>query len=354
MKILKFTGLAITTLVIAFILRYVVINSGVLDTVDISTHYKSVNESCVPLDIASGPEDIDIDTDSGMIYVSAYNRRLERTAPNEKAGIYAFHADSPEQVRLVSTDAPDDFQPHGISFWSDDQHKQLFVVSHRQNGDEAVEIFDVLANGDLTHKQSVMFDEMHSPNDVQSIGHNSFSATNDKGEKNSSTSELLSFLGVKVSSVVFYDGMNGHTVATDLSFANGINISPDGRSVYVAQSLPRNIRVYSRDLISNQLTHLKDIPLNTAPDNIDIDQDGQLWIGGHFSLFKYVAYKKDPNELAPSHIVKVNPDNGQLTDVYYDEGDHYRASTVGSTYRNKLFIGSVYEDHISICLLPNN
>ncbi len=354
MKPFKLISLAITLFIIAYIIRYVVINSGALDTIEISAKNETINESCTPLTIAPGSEDIDVDTDSGMVYVSAYNRRLEKTAENSKAGIYAFHIDSPQNVRLVSIDAPKDFQPHGISFWSDDQHKQLFVVSHRKNGDEAVEIFDVLSNGNLAHKKTVMFDAMHSPNDVQPIGVNSFYATNDSGGKNSVTSKVLSYLGAKVSSVVFYDGKMGQTVATDLSFANGINISPDKRFVYVAQSLPRNIRVFSRDINSNQLTVLKDISLNTAPDNIDVDQDGQLWIGGHPSLFKYVAYKKDPNKQSPSHIVKVNPSNGELTDIYFDDGSNYRASTIATTYHNKLFIGSVYEDHILICSLPSN
>ena len=85
-----------------------------------------------------------------------------------------------------------------------------------------------------------------------------------------------------------------------------------------------------------------------------MDEDGQLWIGAHHNLFRYVAYKKDPEKLAPSHVLKVNPQSGKITDIYYDDGENYRASTVAVSYGAHYFVGSVYEDRILMCPLAEN
>jgi arylesterase/paraoxonase len=293
----KSTALVLGLLLIAFILRYAVVNSGVLDDIDAAS-----NKECTPIIIAPGTEDIVVDSESGTLYVSAYNRR----AADGKDGIYAFNPDKPEQARLVSVDAPADFHPHGISFWSDGIHKQIFAVSHRTDGSEVVEIFSVTEDGDLAHKKTVKFAAMHSPNDVQAVAENAFYVTNDSGGNDSAIYKVLSYLGLSLSSVAFYDGEKGRIVADDLSYANGINMSPDGRYVYVAESLPRSLRVYSRNTRTNELEWIKDIALTSSPDNIDVDEEGRLWIGGHPNMFKYLAYKKDSTKLAPSHVLKVD------------------------------------------------
>ena len=338
----KYTALVLVLLLIVFILRYAVVNSGMLDTIDVTS-----NAQCTPITIAPGSEDIVVDSASGTLYVSAYNRR----AADEKDGIYAFNPDKPEQARLVSVDAPADFHPHGISFWSDGIHKQIFAVSHRADGSEVVEIFNVTEGGDLAHRKTVKFAAMHSPNDVQPVAENAFYVTNDSGGNNSAIYKILTYLGLSLSSVAFYDGEKGRIVADDLSFANGINMSADGRYVYVAESLPRSLRVYSRNPRTNELERITDIALNSSPDNIDVDEEGRLWIGGHPNVFKYLAYKKDPEKLAPSHVLKVDAETGDITDIYFDDGNAYRASTVGLAYGDKFFVGSVYEDHVLMCPL---
>lgn len=339
----KYTAIVMALLLIVFVVRYAAVNSGVLDDINVAK-----KGECTPILIAPGVEDIVIDSESGTLYVSAYNRRTT----GDKNGIYALDPHNPQQTRLVSVDAPTDFQPHGISFWSDGINKRLFAVNHRKDGNEVVEIFDVGNEGDLAHRETVKFDAMHSPNDIQAVGPKAFYVTNDKGAKGGALSTILSYLGITHSSVAFYDGGGGHIVAKELSYANGISISADGQFVYVAESMPRSLRVYSRNVSTNELSPVKDIPLNSAPDNIDVDENGQLWIGAHPNVFKYLAYKKDPTKLAPSHVFKVNPQNGKITDIYYDDGENYRASTVAVSYGGHYFVGSVYEDRVLMCSLP--
>ena len=49
----------------------------------------------------------------------------------------------------------------------------------------------------------------------------------------------------------------GRSVVEGLRYANGINITDDGETVYIAEVLGRQIGVYSRDLTTNALTRKK-------------------------------------------------------------------------------------------------
>ena len=41
-------------------------------------------------------------------------------------------------------------------------------------------------------------------------------------------------------------------------------------------------------------------------DNIEIDADGILWVGGHPNLLRFKAYAQGKKETAPSEIIKID------------------------------------------------
>ena len=55
-----------------------------------------------------------------------------------------------------------------------------------------------------------------------------------------------------------WDGETMTEAAAGLSFPNGVNASADGRTLYVASTLGRELRVYSRDPESGALESLSD------------------------------------------------------------------------------------------------
>tara|TARA_R110002124_G_scaffold169666_2_gene337210 strand:+ start:5953 stop:6999 length:1047 start_codon:yes stop_codon:yes gene_type:complete len=305
---------------------------------------------CTALNIGPGTEDITIDPASGLVFVSSDDRRT-----GERGGIYAFNLDQRDTVWEVSGDAPDDFHPHGISLWTGaDGSQRLFVINHRASfdtagGAHAVEIFDVGENGLLSHVESISHEALLSPNDVLAVGPRSFYATNDRAYHSGIMASLEAYFGLPLSSVSWFDGTNGDMAAHGIAYANGINISADGTELYVAELLARRVRVYDRDVESGALSANRVLPVPTAPDNIEIDERGDLWIGGHPRIFDFVAHAADAGAMAPAHAVRLNPLTGETETALLVMDGSLNASSVAAMRDGVLLVGAVFDDHILVC-----
>ena len=319
-------------------------NAGKLDEI-----HAPHAESCTALIVSPGTEDVTIDKATGIVFVSAANRRKSLENPVGYDGIYAFSLAAPNEIKRVSLDGPEDFHPHGISLWTGETEKRLFVINHQITGDNSVEIFDVAEGGMLSHVKSVMFDDMQSPNDVHAVGSVAFYITNDRGYRTGLMGKLEGYLGLPFASVAYFDGEKGRKVITGLTYANGINQSVDGKHIYVSEILPRTVTVYARNEVDGSLQKLRVIDTNSSPDNIEVDADGMLWVAGHQNLFAFLAHSKDPASAAPSHVIKIDPKTGEYDDVFYDTGEAISASSVGASYNGKLIVGAVFDGHVLIC-----
>lgn len=341
----------------AYMLSNLIPASGVL--VDLQP---KLVDRCMRVDIALGTEDVAIDPDLNAAFVSAADRRawfnevasggeaLPPAAPTN--GVYLMDLAAPYGVRRVSPEGMDDFLPHGISLWrGDNGEKRLFVVNHAASGAEIVEIFDIGEDGALTHIDSVSFDAMHSPNDVVAIGPRQFYATNDRGYEEGLMSLIEAYMALPFSNLVFYDGEAGRVAADGLAYANGVNRSADGETIYVAEFLKRRIAVFDRDTQTNDLTLVRTIATDTGPDNIDVAEDGALWIGGHTKVFEFLAHAEDETAIAPSHVVRVDPDTGENEDVFIDIGGVINGSSVGAVSGDTLIVGAVFDGHVMVCPL---
>lgn len=316
--------------------------SGVLDRLE-----PKLAETCSRVDIHPGTEDVTIDPDTGTVYVSAYDRR-DPSGPD--GGIWAFSLKD-QTPRLVSTDAPAGFRPHGISLWRGPDMKRLFAISHPPDGTHVVEIFDVTGDG-LTHVGSVSFEAMYSPNDLVAVGPEQFYATNDQRFEDGLLSQLEIYLGLPLTSVVYWDGQDGRVAATGLAFANGINASADGRTIYVASFLGRRIAVYARDPETGDLTHVKDLPVPTNPDNIEVAADGSLYIGAHPKPFEFLAHAEDPAKTAPAQVIRLDPETGEVEEVLVAVDGILSGSSVGAVHDGVLVVGAVFDPHVLVCPLP--
>lgn len=308
-------------------------------------------ERCERVSVAPGTEDVTFDPASGLAFVSAADRR-----GNARGGIYLLDPRRPDSLRLVSTDAPEDFHPHGISLWTGaGGERRLFVVNHPAAGGHTVEIFDVAADSDdepgLRHVETVAYPALSSPNDVLAVGPRAFYATNDRAWSDSPLEMVEGYLGLPIASVSYFDGKEGRLVARGIAFANGINASPDGRTVYVAEVLGRRVRVYERDQASGDLEPRRSLPVPTAPDNIEVAADGTLWIGGHPRIFDFLAHADDPSRTAPSHVVRVDPATGAAETVLVSLAGELSASSVAAVHDDVLVVGAVFDGHVLVCPL---
>ncbi|MEM7098937.1 MAG: SMP-30/gluconolactonase/LRE family protein [Pseudomonadota bacterium] len=341
--------------VLVLALIYVVVN--IMSTAGVFTDVQATRDhSCERVDIFSGTEDVTVDPATGLVFVSADDRRAGVAGGGQRVsgGIYAFHIEHPEEVTKVSVDAPEDFHPHGISLWTGKDEfgtdeKRLMVINHAQTGAQIVEIFAVADGGLLTHLESVSFEQMHSPNDLVAVGPRSFYATNDRRYRDGLMALLESYLSLPFSSAVFYNGQTGSTVADGLKYANGINISKNGNNLYIAEVLRRSIGVYDRKISTGALTHIKSIELDTGPDNIEIALDGTLWVASHPKLFEFLAHAADANVDAPTQIQSINIETDQVTDRIVLLDGEINAASVGAPYQDKVVIGAVFDGHVLVC-----
>jgi arylesterase/paraoxonase len=321
---------------------------------DITPHFEGA-AAHIPLPIP-GPEDIAVDSASGWAFVSVDDRRAALAAPGTTRGaILAFQplADTPT-LRDVTPPALADFHPHGISLWrSPDGRLLLFAVSHRQtDGSHAVERFQ-WRNDSLVHLESIVDPgRMTSPNDVAAVGERSFYVTNDHYHPLPGPARTLEdYLQRAISYVNFYNGTRFRTVAEGIAYANGVNLSPDGGTLYVAATTGRKVITYARDRKTGSLAWTDETDLATGVDNIEVDSRGDLWIGCHPQLLRFVAHAKDPAEKSPSQILRLSPlpqGGFQTTEVFLNDGLDYSGSTVAVPFRGLLLTGSVFEPSLLV------
>jgi arylesterase/paraoxonase len=209
-----------------------------------------------------------------------------------------------------------------------------------------MEIFDY-RDSTLVHRESIRGELMSSPNDVVAVGPRSFYVTNDHGNVSELGKTVEEYLQLARSHVLYYDGNDFKKAAQDIAYANGINVSHDGRTIYVAACVGLKINVYDRDIASGALTFKNEIPLGTGVDNIELDAEGNLWVAAHPQLLTFTRHAKDAAKKSPSEILKIGLSaNGdyKIDQIYLNSGDEISASSVGAVFENRLLIGAVFEN----------
>jgi arylesterase/paraoxonase len=308
--------------------------------------------TCTQVTGLVGPEDIEVDPDLKIAFVSCDDRRAVRRGEKVQGAIYAYALEKPQPLTNLTPNLPFDFHPHGISLYrSSDGERRLFVVSHRADG-HYIEIF-VLRGMMLNHLESISGQTMTNPNDLVAVGPREFYVTNMQGATSNFGQNLEKYLQLAWAYVLYYDGKDFRKAAEDLAYPNGITVSRDGKTVYVASTIKHIIKVYDRDEASGALQYRDEIDLDTGVDNLDIDRDGNIWVACHPKLLTYVKHSGDPSVLSPSQVIKVIPkeEGYDIQEVYLNSGEELSASSVAVLYKDRMLIGAVFGDKILDCKL---
>lgn len=318
---------------------------------------QEIAADCRAIEAVSGPEDIAIDHERGLAYVSAYDRRAVMSGADGsqavRGGIYVIDLKEPAAdwvLYPVTPAEPARFRPHGISLHAGpDGARRLFAVNHPAGGSETVEIFDVAEDGSLSHAKSVTDLHFISLNDVVAVGPDSFYATNDHGTRPGLMRTIGDGLLLRNANVVYYDGTEARVAADTIAFPNGINVSPDGKTVYVASTIGMSMYVYARDAATGELTGADHVRLGTGVDNIDVQPDGTLLIGAHPKLLDFVSHASDPSALSPSQVVRIEPGEKKAATIYLDFGEEISGISVAAGYGDKMLLGQVFEPRVLVC-----
>jgi arylesterase / paraoxonase len=319
---------------------------------------------CQPITGLPGSEDITVHPAGDHAYISSDDRRSVMAGEPVPGAIFRHDLTGRgiEPVNLTP-DAGNDFRPHGIALYvGEDGRETLFVVNHpgaphfaaslhHDGPDHTIEIFAVTDSG-LTHQRTISGDLLISPNDVIAIDHERFYFTNDHGSRPGLRRSLETYLRLPWSNVVYFDGEHLEVVAEGLSYANGINLSPDGDFLYVAEVTRNRVREYRRDPDTGRLDESRRFDIGFGVDNIEVDHtSGDLWIGGHVKLLTFVRHLNNPEVPAPSQVVRVevDEDDYRVYTVFMDDGRLISGASVGTAYPDGLLVGSVFEPHIVDC-----
>lgn len=311
---------------------------------------------CRRVDVAPGTEDVEIDENTGQVFISTFERRewyAGNDAARPRGDIYLLDlADRTLTPRSITQEGPADFSPHGISLWTgEDGARRLFVVNHRADGAETIEMFDVGSDGSLFHTESVSFDAMYSPNDVAAVGERQFYASNDRRHETGLFGALEVWAALPLTDIVYFDGVTGRSVADGLTYANGVTPSLDGDTIYLAEVTKRRITAFTRDRASGNLTKNQRWRVKTAPDNIDVAPDGALWIAGHPNTTKFLEHAGNPDAVAPSHVLRLDPKTGESENRFVSLDGEINGSSVGAASRDILVVGAVFDGHVMVCPL---
>jgi arylesterase/paraoxonase len=299
-----------------------------------------------------GPEDITIHPVTAVAYISASDRRAAGRGQPANGANYAYDLKSgTPQLRNLTPDSDADFQPHGISLYIDKTGQDsLFVINH-QKGRHRIEIYD-LVDGRLAHRKTLSDPMLISPNDLVAVDRNKFYVSNDHRFEAGMMRQLEDYLQLKLSSVAYYDSSRFVEAASGIGYANGINVSSDGRLLFLAAVTEGALHIYNRDLASGKLTLRQKIDLGTGVDNIEMGADGSLWIGAHPQLLKFIQHAQDPAKLSPSQVLHLIPGADgayDVQEVYLNRGEEVSGSSVAAVYGNRMLVGAVFEAKFLDC-----
>lgn len=340
------------TLLFVVVLGYRFVNSsGLLRTLE-EVSYGNCEKIPGPI----GPEDITIDPRNGIAFISADDRRqfLERgefgSTPNGE--IWTLDTRNPNaQAVKMSHNLDGPFHPHGIALYA--PMNELYVVNHISGSQHEINVFRIESSNRLSLRTSISYPELISPNDIVVVGQDHFYVTNDHGNPRGSLMEKVEvYMTLPLSSVSYYDGSKGHIAIDGIRMANGIALSEDMQSLYVASSMGNSLLRYKRGATALDWTPDGSIFVASVVDNLEWTESGTLLTGAHPKPLEFLQHSRDPSSPSASEVIEfdVNSDPMTAKTLHLDFGENISGSSVAAMTGNTLLIGTVFDEQLTRCV----
>ncbi|MDX1960395.1 MAG: SMP-30/gluconolactonase/LRE family protein [Leptospiraceae bacterium] len=295
-----------------------------------------------------GPEDFALDDETNVLFVSSHDRKNFDSI----GSIYSMKLTDkiPKLVKL-EIEYPKNFRPHGVSIAKTNQGKKFYVISHRreENIPHSVEVFKI-EKETLVHEKTIQDKSFTNPNDLFVFSDGRILVSNDNG----TSIQFLQFLNLaflrKTARLTLYKDGKWKELEPAHVLGNGVHVllQDNKEIVYLADTYTGKIFVY--ELKNDSLEFLRKIELDSGPDNFTVDENGDLIVAAHKSLFRFLKHQGNKDSFSPSQIFKIKKDYS-FEEIYANSGEEISASSTGLIYKNNLYITQVFEPFLLSCPL---
>lgn len=291
-----------------------------------------------------GPEALQLDGESGVLFFISNQPCSEQ---NFRGGIYFLKLNnSGEAAHPFEMEEPEDFHPHGLSFFRDKQGERLlFTNNHRESGTHTVEIFEIVGDKQLKHLETIKSPSLTSPNDLVAIGARQFYVTNDGRSHDRTTRSVDTFLGRKTGNVLYYDGKDFNLLVDNLHFPNGIAFNHSTNELIVGETMSGNLVIYRLE-DNDKIVNVDNFFVGTGIDNIYLEQSGDIIAAVHPNMLALSKHMKDVDNLSPSQVFRVKYQTIGLKLLYQHDGSVIAGVSAAVSYKNHLYVGAVCDDKL--------
>jgi sugar lactone lactonase YvrE len=243
------------------------------------------------------------------------------------------------------------FAPHGIHLTRRRNGPlQLLVVNH--GGRESIEFFEVTSGGErLSWRGCALPPEDAYINSVVATPEGGFLATH-MFPRSQALGALKGMLGSDTGYVLEWTPDGSWTVVpgSEAPFPNGIELSPDGKTIYLNAYMADEVRKIDRET-----GELRAIASVAKPDNTRWSADGsRLFVASHtgslIDMLRCQGIEQGACTLA-FEIVALDPKTLERETVLAHEGPPMGAATVALDVDGVLYIGSFKGDRLALLSL---
>jgi len=359
-----------------------------------ATSCKVVRDSAIPNDMnfcedaipwrSGGTKKLLISCDPGRLEWNTVMGPM--TDPSSRGDLWIYDYASTGDVQRVLLDGYPlhaDFHPLAPQIIPSTAHEPatLFVINHGRVN-TTIEVFHLTdtAPYTATYVRTLSHRAFVSLNSIAAVSRTTFYVTNDHAVTRrlpifgAFLSLLETFLRIPSTWVDRVDLVGSDiriTRVANLAFANGIAVSPNKKEIVVASSTSCNVRLYTRDEKTNDLTYRSLVPVPFAPDNVAYDEeDGSIIVAGHPHFYSLIRVAAKETDTAPSWVTEISATKASTNDstapypavsrapvvsshavntLYQSNGSHYSSSSTGVRVGKDLFVAGLYADGILHC-----